>query len=522
MAELQGRAGSGAPTFQEERILVLAPTGRDAEMTRQILNGAGLVSTECAHMQYLCDALKEGAAAILITDETLSDPALQCLLKSLDGQERWSDVPVIVFPGHADNAAFLLERLGSRANVTILERPVRIAILINAVRSAFRARRRQYEIRDLLLQLENADRQKDLFLAMLSHELRTPLNAILGWSRILKLGGANPETTKLALDVIDRNAVAQAQLIADILSVSQIVAGTLRIEMEPVQLEAIVKAATDSIRPSAEAKGVHVALDTELPASHVLGDAGRLQQVISNLLSNAIKFTPAGGRVEVGLTPSAGTVQIVVQDNGKGIAADFLPYVFDRFRQADSSSTRSQGGLGLGLAIVRHLVELHRGSILAESPGEDRGATFTVTLPLSAAVKGSNRESPDVTHALLAGLHILAVDDDRDSLVVLARILEEYGATVTAVTSATEAIETIAKNQPDILVSDIGMPGHDGYQLLRDIFAVRRIPAIALTGYASQQDRERAFAVGYRAHFSKPFEPAELVRSIETLVLRSA
>jgi signal transduction histidine kinase/CheY-like chemotaxis protein len=508
----------------EERILVLAPTGRDTEMTRHILSGAGLSSLACAHIRTVCDELKKGAGVILITDETLSEPALQSLLRTFDEQEPWSDVPVIVFPGHAGNAAFLLERLGSRANVTILERPVRIAILVNAVRSALRARKRQYQTRDLLLQLEHADRQKDLFLAMLSHELRTPLNAILGWSRILQSGRADQETMKLGVEVINRSALAQAQLIADILSVSQIVAGTLRIEMEPVQLDVIVRAAIDNIRPAAEAKDIHIVLNSDLHASRISGDAGRLQQVMSNLLSNAIKFTPLGGRVEVELKSSESTAEIIVRDNGKGILPDFLPYVFDRFRQEDSTSTRSQGGLGLGLAIVRHLVELHHGSISADSRGEGQGSTFTVTLPISAAAMGPESERTEDTKHSLTGLHVLAVDDDRDSLVILVTVLEDHGAIVTAVTSAAEALEKIAKNKPDILVSDIGMPGQDGYQLLYDLSttpAGRLIPAIALTGYASQQDRERAFEAGYRAHFAKPFEPDELVRSIESLVRRS-
>jgi signal transduction histidine kinase/CheY-like chemotaxis protein len=487
-------------------------------MTCQILRSNGLACQACKDIEELCLLLKHGAGSLLITDEALQARAVRCLLQALDEQESWSDVPIIVFPANGDNAAVLLESLGSRANVTILERPVRIEILLNAAKSALRARRRQYDTRNLLVELENADRRKDLFLATLSHELRTPLTAIMGWSRLLQTGTLDAEKTAVALRVINRSATAQSQLIADILSVSQLVAGTLRIDLVPLDLDPLVRGAIDALRPAAEAKNIELECVFE-NGGWILGDAGRVQQIISNVLSNAIKFTPVKGRIDVGVSATAKTSEITVRDNGKGIPRDFLPHVFEHFRQADSSFTRAEGGLGLGLAIVRHLVELHGGTATAESAGEGKGTTITITLPL--AVDRSDDAPAAVTPSvtpMLEGLRVLAVDDDEDSLCILEYVLRQYGATVFAVNSSDAALEIVKTHQPDVLVSDIGMPGRDGYDLLRSLTARRNsapLAAIALTGYASQQDRERAFAVGYHAHLVKPFEPVELVRSIK-------
>jgi signal transduction histidine kinase/ActR/RegA family two-component response regulator len=516
-------AAKQLPAFkpEEERVLILAPTGRDSAMTFQILSSNGVLCRSCNDLEETFRLMREGASALLVTDEALTDNAVRCLLKVLDEQEPWSDIPLIVFPANGQNAALLLERLGARANVTILERPVRIEILVNAAKSALRARRRQYETRNLLVQLEKADRQKDLFLATLSHELRTPLTAILGWCRLLQTGTLDPVRTATALQVINRSATAQSQLIADILSVSQIVAGTLRIDLVPLDLDAVVKTAIDALRPAAEARGIRLEAVFD-NGGWVLGDAGRLQQIFSNVLSNAIKFTPAAGWIHVRVSLSGSNCEIVVRDNGKGISADFLPHVFDHFRQADSSFTRSEGGLGLGLAIVHHLVELHGGTVTAESAGEGSGATFTIKLPAVSGRRDALRGVTTPVAPLLKGLRVLAVDDDQDSLGVLECVLGQYGATVTAVTSSDAALQAVQVEKPDILVSDIGMPGQDGYDLLRNLIASGHssIPAIALTGYASQKDREQAFAVGYQIHLVKPFEPFELVRSIKQLALR--
>jgi len=383
---------------------------------------------------------------------------------------------------------------------------------------------REQEARE---QAESANRIKDEFLAVLSHELRTPLNPILGWSKLLRSGNLDAEKTAHALETIERNAKLQTQLIEDLLDVSRILQGKLSLKMSPVDLTATLNAALETVRLAAEAKSIQLKthFDTD---EQVLGDSARLQQVIWNLLSNAVKFTPMGGSVSIRSESMGSEVQIQVSDTGRGIPNSFLPYVFEYFRQADGSTTRTFGGLGLGLAIVRHLVELHGGTVRADSPGEDQGATFTVTLPLLqtkfAQPNDSNNPSYDYESSMpLMGLRILLVDDEIDSLELVAFILEEAGATVISVSSAIAALNAFTQAQPDLLVSDIGMPEMDGYMLIRQI---RRLPqsqqvrAIALTAYAGEIDYRQAIAAGFQQHLSKPVEPSQLINAI--MVLHSA
>jgi PAS domain S-box-containing protein len=385
---------------------------------------------------------------------------------------------------------------------------------------------------------EAANRAKDEFLATVSHELRTPLNAIVGWGRMIRNTKMDEKGLAHALDIIERNAKLQAQLIDDLLDVSRIISGKLRLTVMPVELPPVIEAALDVIRPAAEAKNIRLQVMLDSNAGLVSGDPDRLQQVIWNLLSNAVKFTQKGGRVQVTLEQLDSHVLITVSDTGKGIAAEFLPYVFDRFRQADSSITRLHGGLGLGLAIVRQLVDLHGGSVEAQSPGEGQGATFSLQLPViiahrsdrfavnaeganasSAAVQGGFGSSPS-----LEGLSVLVVDDEPDARDLLTAILEERKAKVTTVASAAEAYETIEWLRPDVIISDIGMPGEDGYSLIRNVRLKEARgrqgwrPAIALTAHARVEDRLRALSAGYQAHVAKPVEPAELVAVIASLV----
>src|SRR5713226_3957685 len=362
-------------------------------------------------------------------------------------------------------------------------------------------------------QLEEANRSKDEFLATVSHELRTPLNAILGWTRMLRTGAVHgDEKLQRVLETIERNARAQTQLVEDILDVSRIIAGKLRVQVQHIDLRSVICSAVDAVRPAAEAKQVELALDLRDEASDFHGDPHRLQQVVWNLLSNAIKFTPGRGRVVVELRRSNGHVEIAVSDTGVGIARDFLPHVFDRFRQADSSSTRMQGGLGLGLAIVRHLVELHGGMVRAESEGEGKGARFTVRLPVrqvqpqpqeTAALIGNGAHPepvPQVEPTALAGVRVLVVDDDADARELVRVMLGNYGAEVILAASADEALELISRQPPDVLVSDIGLPGDDGYALLRRVRGLpqtARLPALALAGVvASVVAEARARAAG--------------------------
>lgn len=385
---------------------------------------------------------------------------------------------------------------------------------------------------------ESASRSKDEFLATVSHELRTPLNAILGWGRMLRNSKLNEESFSRGLDTIERNAKLQAQLIDDLLDVSRIISGRLRLTVMSVNLPPIIEAAVDSIRPAANAKNIRLQVLLDSHAGLISGDPDRLQQIIWNLLSNAVKFTEKGGRIQVRLQRINSHIEITVSDNGKGISPEFLPYVFDRFRQADSSITRMHGGLGLGLSIVRHLVELHGGSAQAESPGEGLGATFTLQLPLVVA-HGSGRFALDADEISssrskdqegflpspsLEGLSILVVDDEADARDLLTTILEECQAQVTTAASPTEAYETLEWLRPDVIISDIGMPGEDGYSFIRNVRIKEARerqgwrPAVALTAHARVEDRLRALSAGYQAHVAKPVEPAELVAVIASLV----
>ncbi|MEH2162186.1 MAG: AAA family ATPase [Nostoc sp.] len=376
---------------------------------------------------------------------------------------------------------------------------------------------------------ESANRIKDEFLAVLSHELRTPLNPILGWAKLMRSRKLDQATSDRALETIERNAKLQTQLIEDLLDVSRILQGKLNLNFGRINLISVIEAAIETVRLSAQAKSIEIQTILESGVGLVLGDANRLQQVIWNILSNAIKFTPSEGQVKIKLEQVGSQVQICVTDTGKGIAPEFLPYVFDYFRQADGATTRKFGGLGLGLAIVRHLVELHGGTVQAESLGEEQGATFTVKLPClqneSKAIKDERNNSSLVEDQSLplSGLKILVVDDDADMREFLPFMLEQYGATVTTVASAIEALTILSQFQPNLLISDIGMPEMDGYMLMRQIRSLKpeqggTIPAIALTAYAGEMDYQQAIAVGFQQHISKPVDPEELVKAIEALI----
>ena len=397
-------------------------------------------------------------------------------------------------------------------------------------------RQARKELDEAYRQAEESSRLKEEFLATISHELRTPLSAILGWARMLRLGQLSKENAAKALDTIERNARAQAQLIDDLLDVSRIVTGKLRMDVRPSDPNSFIDAAVEAVRPAAEAKGVRVQKVIDTGLISIPGDPVRLQQVIWNLLSNAIKFTPRGGRVQIRSERVNSHLEIVVSDTGQGISPDFLPHVFDRFRQADQKASRQHGGMGLGLAIVRHLVELHGGNVSATSEGEGQGATFTVRLPISpiyqvdpsgARVHPAARDllpANDTTERL-DGLRILIVDDEPDTRDLLRQGLEYCGANVRLAGSAAEAVDAIVAEIPDILISDIGMPGIDGYDLIRQIRelpadAGGKVPAVALTAYTRVEDRLQALRAGYDMHVPKPVELAELVAVAASVVRR--
>jgi PAS domain S-box-containing protein len=449
----------------------------------------------------------------VLRDKQAVGLANHAVLVTADGHERPID----------DSAAPILDRAGELTGVVMVFRDV----TYRRHAAAERERLLQAE-RAARTEAERASRLKDEFVAMVSHELRTPLNAIVGWSHMLRKGALDEATAHRAIDTIDRNARSQSRLISDLLDISRILSGKLDVENRLVDLATVVENAAEATQPSAAEKGVALTAASETPNAEVVGDPVRLQQVLLNLLTNAIKFTPAGGRVELTLRREGDYAVLTVHDTGKGIEAEFLPHVFDRFRQADASTTRRHGGLGLGLTIVRHLVELHRGRVRAESAGPGQGATFTISLPLaaSAAADTSLRDAPDTAVCepeLLAGQRILVVDDEPDTLELLTYSLERFGAEVASAGSVPEALDVFGRFRPDLLISDIGMPEHDGYDLIRAVRSLPAdaggtVPAVAVTAFVGREDRARALAAGFQEHMGKPVAPAVLATMVAGLL----
>ena len=382
---------------------------------------------------------------------------------------------------------------------------------------------------------EAANRMKDEFLATLSHELRTPLNAILGWARILRSGKAKADDLEEGLEAIERNSQAQAQLIDDLLDISRITAGNLRLDLQRLNLAEILEAALAAVMPAADAKGIRIHKVFDSLAGPVTGDFARLRQIVWNLLANAVKFTPKGGQVQVLLERVNSHVEISVIDTGIGIKPEFLPHVFDRFRQADAGTTRRYDGLGLGLAIVKHLAEMHGGTVRAKSPGEGQGATFVLMLPItvvhpeqpgSQPVRPKQLATAEETcqDGVLAGIKVLVLDDEPDARQLLRRVLADCHAEVALAASTAEALELVERFRPDVIVSDIGMSETDGYDFIRRVRAVytaRQIPAVALTAFARMEDRKRALLAGFQTHIAKPVDPAELMAAVASLACRT-
>jgi signal transduction histidine kinase/CheY-like chemotaxis protein len=431
-----------------------------------------------------------------------------------------------------------LRLLEGLRNVVLLERPIRLGAALSLIRSAMRGRERQYELRDLLHafadareEAETANRLKDEFLATLSHELRTPLNAILGWTTMLRDGNVQPGHVMRALDTIHRNAAAQVKIVNDLLDVSRIVRGNVQLAPRLISLGPLLTLAVESIAPTAEAKGVTISTSLGSVPVFVWADHDRLQQVFWNLLSNAVKFTSSGGRVDVRMQADDKDVRVDVTDTGAGIEPAFLPHVFERFRQADGSSTRRHGGLGLGLSIGRHLVELHGGRMTADSEGEGKGSTFSVYLPMResehrvSAPPAAERRVRGRTIEL-EGTHVLIVDDEPDARELLKVMLANTGARISEAESTAEAMRIYSEDRPDIILADIAMPGLDGYALIR---AIRNLPSgeggharvVAVSAYARREDRQRALKAGFNAHVSKPVQLDDLYDALERIWVHS-
>lgn len=513
-----------------DRLLVIR------ELEREL---ASLQVREIPDAKALEQVITEGNFEAVITDYQLGWSNGLVVLQTI--KSRYPNCPVIMFT-NSGNEEIAVEAMKSGLEDYIIKAPNRykrvpIALRLAMERAEIRSRatRLEAEREQLLAQeraarkeAEAANRLKDEFLATLSHELRTPLNSILGWAQMLRLKRLNENNYSRAVETIERNTKSLTQLIEDILDVSRIITGNLSLNLQPVELAPVIEVALNTVRPAAEAKAIALFYYNDPKVSPILGDATRLQQVMWNLLSNAVKFTPSGGEVQIRLQQIEDSVFIIVSDTGQGIEPEFLPYVFDRFRQADSSTTRLQGGLGLGLSIVRHLVELQGGTVKVESPGSGQGTTFTVKFPAQGGrTQGRNSEVEPATiqpsSVSLAGLRVLVVDDEADTRDLLMFILEQSKAEVRAVGSVPEALKALEQFMPDVLVSDIGMPGEDGYDLIRQVRAMSevslsKIPALALTAYVNESDRDRILEAGFQMHLPKPVELDELVKAIDSLV----
>ncbi|HET9468656.1 MAG TPA: ATP-binding protein [Vicinamibacterales bacterium] len=525
----------------DQRILVFAPVGKDAPLTLDVLRRTDLKGSICQKAHDLCVEFQRGAAVIMLTEEALEDPGIGELMDCLRSQPAWSDIPVLLFADAERSEIYLrtLRLLEGLRNVVLLERPIRLGAALSLIRSAIRGRQRQYELRDLLRAIaaareeaETANRLKDEFLATLSHELRTPLNAILGWTTMLRDGNVQQKHVMRALDTIHRNATAQVQIVNDLLDVSRIVRGNVHLSPRLISLGPLLTLSVESITPTAEAKGVTLTTTLGSTPVFVWADHDRLQQVFWNLLSNAVKFTSSGGRIDVRMQTEGPDVRVDIADTGTGISREFLPHVFERFRQADGSSTRTHGGLGLGLAIGRHLVELHGGHMKADSAGEGRGATFSVFLPVREVEHRLPSPLPverrPRTRTLdLEGAHVLIVDDEEDARELLRVMLVNTGARISEADTAAEALRIYCEDRPDIILADVAMPGQDGYALIRQVRDLAggeggSVRAIAVSAYARREDRQRALKSGFNDHVCKPVQLDDLYDAIERVWLNGS
>lgn len=519
-------------------ILLVEDDEDDYLLARQRLRGiygAGLQLEWADSYEKGLHALQSGTHDVCLLDYRLGPhDGLELLSQA---PANGYNAPIILMTGQAAHDIDV-EAMRAGAADYLVKGQVDASLLERAIRYAIQQKRSEAERLQLIReqaarqQAEEASRLKDEFLAVVSHELKTPLHAIKGWAELLRDQALTPEETRRAIEAIARNARAQQQIIDDLLDVSRIISGKLRLDLRPVSLSSIIHAAVETVRQSAENKELQLTVQVQTLAAPVIGDTNRLQQIIWNLLTNAIKFTPAGGQIKVQATQTGAYAEVVIQDSGQGIAPVFLPHVFDPFRQEDAKPSRKQSGLGLGLSIVRQLVEMHGGTINAYSDGLDQGARFTIRLPLAGDPLNQTAENqlyPNhfktqdaALQRALHGLRALVVDDELDSSELLQSILLLNGVEVRTANNAEAALALLQEWQPDIIISDIGMPKIDGYELIRrvralDISQGGQIPAVALTAYARTTDQLRALAAGFQMHIAKPIEPVELLTVIASL-----
>ena len=509
----------------EKRVLVLAPTGRDAAMTCSLLGDVGIACETSADLKELTRELEVGAGAVILAEEALAEAKCRPLIQLLKRQPPWSDLPLIVltFPG-ADSPAVRLavELLG---NVSLLERPVRLAALVSTVRTALRARFRQYQLRAHLFAreqaaraLEEADRKKDEFVAMLAHELRNPLAPIRNSLNILRLSGNGDPGTQRVHEMMERQVNHMVRLVDDLLEVSRITTGKIELRKERVELAAVIDNAVETSQPLIDAFRHHLTI--ALPSEPIVleGDPVRLAQVFANLLNNAAKYTDGSGQIWLTAKRDANTVAVSVRDSGVGIPSEMLPQVFNLFMQADRNSGRAHTGLGIGLTLVKSLVEMHGGSVEARSEGEGRGSEFIVRLPMAAGTTKEHPAFPGKAPSFVATRRILVVDDNRDAADSLGLLLKLLGAEVRVAYDGPEALKAIRAEPPAIVFLDIGMQGMDGYEVARRIREepeLRGVRLIALTGWGQLDDRRRAHSVGFDYHLTKPAD----ARALQSLLV---
>jgi signal transduction histidine kinase len=508
---LPGDSGRDAGAPGPDRVLLLALTQRDAALTKQLLSSAEIAVEVCGTFEELLEELAAGAAALAIAEERLAGENNARLAAALGEQPPWSDIPVLLFTRQGADSAAARDAVRTLGNVTLLERPLRLTALLSAVRTAMRARYRQYQIRGHIEERERAaealrlaDQRKDEFLATLGHELRNPLSPLLTGLQLMRMAKGDPETLDRVAGIMDRQVAHLVRLVDDLLEVSRITRGVIDVRREPVELATLVRSAVETTRQMFESAGHD--LNVDLPGEPVVieGDAVRLTQVFANLLTNAAKYTNHGGRIDVAVTRTGRFATISVRDNGIGIPREHLDSVFEMFTQVDRSSRQAQGGLGIGLTLVRSLVAMHGGSVEARSAGPGKGSEFVVTLPTVAVHELPSSDVPEVL--MLPPRRILVVDDNRDAADTLAALLGRLGATVAVAYGGAEALERTSTFAPEVVLLDIGMPEVDGYEVARRIRAAGAtdVLLVALTGWGQDQDVRQSHAAGFDHHLVKP------------------
>jgi len=518
-----------------ERVLVLAPTAADAALSRSIIADAGLHCHVCPDPVSLAGSVDAGAGAILLTDEIVATGNAMLLSRTLDAQPPWSEVPIVLLAGSAADSSVVARAMELLGNVTILERPVRVTTLISALRTAVRARRRQYEVRDRLVDLTHAettlraqserlrdsDRRKDEFLATLAHELRNPLAPIRNALQIIHLSGNNGPAVDQARRMMERQLSQMVRLIDDLLDVSRISRGKLDLRKERIELSAVIKSAVDTAQPLIDAAGHELTLSLLPEPIYLDADPVRLAQIFSNLLNNAAKYMDRGGRIWLTTAREGKEVVVSVRDAGIGIPEDAMPAIFDMFAQVDRSLEKSQGGLGIGLTLVKQLLEMHGGRIEARSEGQGKGAEFIARLPIATVEPLRQAVNDAGERGVTAGTcRILVADDNRDAAESMSMVLRLMGNEVRTVNDGIKAVEEAEAFRPDMVLLDIGMPRLNGYDAARRIRAERwgkAILVVAMTGWGQDEDKRRASEAGFDQHFTKPVNPADLEQLIAGL-----